>query len=109
MADTDEFTTRRVILVEMTLPKGSWSSSELGDALTEAVPLLEPTVYGELDVGSFDATRAKINQLTREIEKLGRIEGDPGILHSVYKAMSFFRDIFPDKFYKTRTQAKKAA
>src|SRR5229473_2054136 len=94
----DATTKRRVILVECTLPASRWSSRELEQALS-VIPILDCRVYGELDVGCLSACRQKINQATREVEApYGDIQ--PSVLHTLYKAGSFFRDIFPDKFWK---------
>jgi hypothetical protein len=95
-----EFTTRRAVIVDLTLPAKSWSARELTAAMKLHMPMLDPVVWGEVDVPTAKAARRKINQATREVEAHGDIP--PGVLHTLYKAMSFFRDTFPDKFYRHR-------
>jgi hypothetical protein len=102
-ADPEVVTKRRVILIECELPAHTWSSTELESFLAGVAPILGARVYGEVGRGEVNGCRQKLNQLTREIERLGEIPGDPGILHSAYKTGSFFRDCWPDTFYATVT------
>ena len=85
---------RYVLLVEVTLEK-PWSSTDVEQALTEVLPRLRPVVYGPID--GVDGAYRKLRQLSRETEQ-GASLGDR--VHSAHKALSFFRDMFPDAFWK---------
>lgn len=87
---------RRVILVEVSTDK-RWSSSAMEQRLLEAFPQLGPVVFGEMSVSEVDAAFRKLRQLSAETEDQ-RPYGDR--MHSAYKAVSFFRDMFPPRFWK---------
>lgn len=89
-------TTRRVLLLEITTPKGRWSSSATEQVLREYLPdECEPVLWGE--ISGIDPAYRKLRQLSRETEddasKSDRV-------HSAHKALSFFRDMFPTAFWK---------
>lgn len=95
----EDLTRRATLLIEVDIPTGRWSSSEVTEFLKKVAPILDPLVYGELDAPNVRATRQKIAQATSEVED-HRHYND--ILHSMYKVGSFFRDCFPDKFWRAR-------
>jgi hypothetical protein len=90
-------TKRRVLLVEVEMPKGRWSSSEVERWLNGRIGdrFGQVTVWGTLD--GVDAAWRKLNQLVRETEQGASLNDR---LHSGYKAGSFFRDMFPTSFWK---------
>lgn len=92
-----EPTERRILLVEVTMPKGRWSASDMTDELATALPGRQPEVVGSLDAGEVDAAFRKIQQVARETDE------DRSFLdrsHSAQKAASFFRDMFGVGFWK---------
>lgn len=84
-----------VLLVEVTLPKGKWSSKELEREFAAALPGREPVVWGCIE--GVDAAWRKLSQLARETEQ-NRPYADRE--HSAWKAQSFFQDMFPAAFWK---------
>lgn len=87
---------RRVLLLEVTMPKGRWSSTETEAIIAAALPYeFEPTLWGE--ISGIDPAYRKLRQLSRETEA-DRSKNDR--VHSAHKALSFFRDMFPDAFWK---------
>ena len=89
-------TRRIVLLVEVTMPKGRWSSSETEQVFRANLPdRYDPTVWGCLE--GVDAAYRKLRQFSRETEA-DRSKADR--VHSAHKAMSFFRDMFPVSFWK---------
>lgn len=88
--------TRRVLLLEVTMPKGRWSATETEALIAAALPdEFEPTLWGE--ISGIDPAYRKLRQLSRETEA-DRSKADR--VHSAHKALSFFRDMFPDAFWK---------
>jgi hypothetical protein len=55
-------------------------------------------VWGELDRGAIDAAWRKLHQLSREteddVDKRDRV-------HSAHKALSFFREMLPPRWWTT--------
>lgn len=92
---------RYVMLVEVTLTK-PWSSPAVEQYLAEVAPELAPVVYGPID--GVDGAYRKLRQLARETE-----QGDSlgNRVHSAHKALSFFRDMFPDSFWKWKLIGEK--
>ena len=92
-------TRRIVLLVEVDIEGQRWSSTDIQQDLNYRLEdeYGDITVWGCLD--GVDSTFRKLRQLARETEddasKADRI-------HSAYKAMSFFRDIFPTRFWKDK-------
>lgn len=89
-------TRRRVLLIEVDAPKGRWSSRRYEAELNRRVPDLRPVVFGEVSGSEVDGAFRKIRQLARETEREASY-GDR--MHSAQKAVSFFRDIWPDRFW----------
>lgn len=88
---------RRVVLVEMDLPDKRWSSSELEADLVRQLPDRRPVVFGSISGSDVDAAFRKLRQLAHETEE-DRPKGDR--VHSAHKALSFFRDMFPGRFWQ---------
>lgn len=97
---TEPRTKRCLVLIEMDLPRdeaGAMVTSDLRDDLVDANPNANPVVWGI--VQGVDAAYRKIRQLARETEQDASI-GDR--MHSAQKAMSFFRDMFPGRFWNDK-------
>lgn len=97
MADrhASEETRRRVVLlVEMDVPKG-WSSKGVEGWLREAMADDEVVVWGAID--GVDGAYRKLRQLTKETNGEAPYADR---VHSAYKALSFFQDMFPASFWK---------
>lgn len=89
-------TRRLVLLVEVTIPKGRWSSTEIESEFRASLPKrYDPTVWGCIE--GVDAAYRKLRQLSRETEA-DRSKADR--VHSAHKALSFFRDMFPVQFWR---------
>lgn len=89
-------TTRRVLLLEITTPKGRWSSRDVEHQIRQHLPRhYDPILWGE--ISGIDPAYRKLRQLSRETED-DRPKADR--VHSAHKALSFFRDMFPDAFWK---------
>lgn len=87
---------RRVILLEIDTDK-KWSSSGLESHLLEVIPQLGPVVFGEMPVSEVDAAFRKLRQLSRETQEEDTLGNR---VHSAYKAVSFFQDMFPARFWE---------
>ncbi len=97
--------TIRTLLVDLDVPdgdtwRGRWSSTQMSEMLSEKLGY-PVHVWGQIDEGSIDATHKKIGQWARELEQ-DASKGDQR--HSSYKAQSFFRDIWPTKFFERWTR-----
>lgn len=92
MADTE----RRVLLIEMDTPKGGWSSRELEAELVRLMPDRRPVVFGAIAGSEVDAAYRKLRQLSAETENEDSLSNR---VHSAHKALSFFRDMFPDRLW----------
>lgn len=88
---------RRVVLVEVDLPEGRWSSRELEADLVRRLPELRPVVFGSIGASEVDGAYRKLRQLSRETEG-DRSKGDR--VHSAQKALSFFREMFPRRLWQ---------
>lgn len=89
-------TVRRVVLVDMDTPKGTWSSRELESELVTALPGRRPVVLGAIAGSEVDSAFRKLRQLAAETERDDSIANR---MHSAAKALSFFRDMFPTRFW----------
>lgn len=90
----------RTLIIDIDVPDrddGSqrWSADDLSDHLTE-VHGSPVYVWGQLSSAEVDSAFRKLRQLSRETEsddtKRNRV-------HSAHKALSFFRDMFPTKWW----------
>jgi len=97
-------TKRRVLLVELDAPlnhptRQTWSAREVEKDLQEKLG----SEYGEIklwgSVGGIDGAYRKLRQLSAETEK-DRSKNDR--VHSAHKALSFFRDMFPQRFWEEK-------
>lgn len=88
---------RRVLLIEVDTPKGRWSSRQYEADLNRRIPDLRPVVFGAVSGSEVDGTFRKVRQLALETEREASY-GDR--LHSAQKAVSFFRDMWPDRFWE---------
>ncbi len=91
----------RTLLVDVDVPDrddGSrrWSSQEMSTAMTDA--LGHPVyVWGEVAASEIDGAFRKLRQLSSETED-DRAKAER--VHSAHKALSFFREMFPTKWWK---------
>lgn len=93
---------RRTLLIEVWTPAGPWNSDGVQDALNAGSPGLEAVVFGQIAGSDVDAAYKKLSQLSREIEATpgpwsGSVKGQ---VHSAHKALSFFRDMIPGRWWK---------
>ena len=65
--------------------------------MLDRLPELRPVVFGSIAGSEVDAAFRKLRQLARETED-ERSLGDR--IHSAHKALSFFRDMFPTRFWR---------
>lgn len=86
---------RRVLLVEIDSTR-RWSASETEALLNQRLPELRPVVFGGIAGNEVDAAYRKLRQLSRETEQ-DRSQADR--IHSAHKALSFFRDMLPTRFW----------
>lgn len=85
---------RRLYLVEMTTEGRTFSAVDMTEELQGLMPAARPVVWGA--VSGVDAAYRKLRQLSRETEQ-NATHGDR--VHSAHKALAFFRDMFPDRFW----------
>ena len=92
---------RRTLLVDLDTPAGRWSARALEQELRSGRAHLNPVVWGELTRSEVDAAWRKLRQLSAEIEAHpgpwpGEVKDQ---VHSAHKALSFWRDVFPDSWW----------
>lgn len=87
---------RRVVLVELDLPDERWSSRELEAELVKQLPDRRPVVFGSISGSEVDATFRKLRQLARETQE---DRSKDARTHSADKALCFFRDMIPGRFW----------
>jgi hypothetical protein len=89
---------RRTLLVDVTMPTGRWSSTEMTEWLETLLPEgYEPLCLGSVSAAEVEGAWKKLRRLSRETENDAPI-GDR--IHSAHKAMSFFRDLWPRSFWQ---------
>lgn len=91
----------RTILIDIDTPdthapSRRWSSAELSNELSKQ--LGQPVhVWGEISASEVDAAWRKLRQLSRETEE-GATQDNR--VHSAHKALSFWQDAFPVRWWQ---------